>query len=168
MKTTLCECGKRVANAQALKQHRLDSPKHNAVSCDCGARFLTAEARNQHQRESQLHAQKDHSQKPATSAQNIPAVSAEAAEPAPEIKSPTGTTTKVSNFQCCGKRFKAEKDLLQHLESLPYHWQLFTITLAAGPRRRSNKASWPESDLNFGLCDKDCGWCGNCMRGVNV
>ena len=25
-----------------------------------------------------------------------------------------------------------------------------------------------DDDLNYGLCDKDCGWCGHCMNGVDI
>ena len=25
-----------------------------------------------------------------------------------------------------------------------------------------------EGDFNYGICDKDCGWCGHCMDGVNI
>ncbi|KAK4198873.1 hypothetical protein QBC40DRAFT_282934 [Triangularia verruculosa] len=192
MKTTLCECGKRVANAQALKQHRLDSPNHDAVSCDCGARFVTAEARDQHQRDSPLHAQKDHSQKvtqnqnnkkkqPTTALQNISTAPAEpAAVPAPETMPPTETTAKASDFQCCGKKFKTKKHMLQHQEDSLRHGQSSTKKPVAAPKNKSTRRAWApatssygvaffrQSDMEYGLCDKDCGWCGNCMRGVNI
>ena len=28
--------------------------------------------------------------------------------------------------------------------------------------------SFDDGDLNYGLCDKDCGWCGHCMDGVDI
>ena len=28
--------------------------------------------------------------------------------------------------------------------------------------------SMDDEDLNYGLCDKDCGWCGHCMNGVDI
>ncbi|KAK0658702.1 hypothetical protein QBC41DRAFT_377485 [Cercophora samala] len=137
MKAILCDCGKRVANPQALKQHKLDSPNHSGVSCDCGARFITAEARDQHRRDSSLHAQQGDSQEatpqnsntnnpdPAAPAKNVPTVPPKAAiPPTPEIKPPTETKAETSSFQCCNRKFKSEKDMLQHQQDSPLHAQI--------------------------------------------
>ena len=38
-----------------------------------------------------------------------------------------------------------------------------------GAAYRMEKAyTWESTDLNYGLCDKDCGWCGRCMDGVDI
>ncbi|KAK4161732.1 hypothetical protein QBC43DRAFT_323158 [Cladorrhinum sp. PSN259] len=149
-----CECGKRVANAEALKQHLRDSPNH-AVHCECGARFKTTDARDQHMRD-KIHKPKvsrasqkpiitqapksltGKGKQPATSVQasiilaasqvalavaRVPAP-APAPAPAPEIKPPTETTASnkdSTTFSCCGRKFKAEKHLLQHRENSPKH-----------------------------------------------
>ncbi|KAK4457310.1 hypothetical protein QBC42DRAFT_279418 [Cladorrhinum samala] len=74
MDATVCTCGKRLANAAALKQHRRDSPNHKTFACDCGARFETAGDRDQHRRDSRLHAPKttsDTKKSVAQSAQEV-------------------------------------------------------------------------------------------------
>jgi hypothetical protein len=30
-----------------------------------------------------------------------------------------------------------------------------------------SRVGWDDDDQNWALCDKDCGWCGNCTDGLD-
>lgn len=36
------------------------------------------------------------------------------------------------------------------------------------PRNLQYETAFSLNDMNYGLCDKDCGWCGHCMNGVDI
>lgn len=39
---------------------------------------------------------------------------------------------------------------------------------SAVPRHLQYETAFSLEDMDFGLCDKDCGWCGHCMDGVDI
>ncbi len=85
------------------------------------------------------------------------------ANPRREIpETPKATSTK-------SKRTKAAVPHSQQL-GLPYppdaHFLGFQGMV--GPKTYQYERSWPLNDVDYSICDKDCGWCGHCMDGMDI
>ena len=74
-------------------------------------------------------------------------------------EAPKATSTK-------SKRTKAAVPHSQQL-GLPYPPDALFLGFQgmAGPRTHQYETSWP---LDYSVCDKDCGWCGHCIDGVDI
>ena len=170
-----CDCGKRFASSGAHTQHLSNSPRHT-VACDCGKRFKTPDDRDQHRRSAAIHV------RPAAPAPEAPEVSAQkplaisSAQPV-ETKANTKNITE-ADLVCCGRVFNTNA----HRETSRHHVK----GRKTGPSASNTKATksagnmnrgpnntgvsfYHESslyeDLDWSLCDKDCGWCGRCISG---
>ena len=49
-----------------------------------------------------------------------------------------------------------------------YHFIGFGGSVVPRNFQWEEEFSFGDEDLNYGLCDKDCGWCGHCMNGVDI
>ena len=88
----------------------------------------------------------------------------------------TGTDNKKKRTQAPVPKSQQQQQQQQQQMGLPYPPDhLFRGFAESGGRRKRNWGGTSPSfsysaldDVNYGLCDKDCGWCGHCMDGVDV
>ena len=71
------------------------------------------------------------------------------------------------------KKSQAAVPKSQQRMGLPYPPDHLFLGFGGSGVRRTNRGGTSFSysaldDVNYGLCDKDCGWCGHCMDGVDI
>ena len=71
------------------------------------------------------------------------------------------------------KKRQAAVPKSQQQMGLPYPPDHLFVGFGGSGVRRTNRggtsfAHGALDDVNYGLCDKDCGWCGHCMDGVDI
>ncbi|KAF1846090.1 uncharacterized protein K460DRAFT_377383 [Cucurbitaria berberidis CBS 394.84] len=87
-------------------------------------------------------------------------------------------------FSCdvCKRTFGSKQAVAQHRKSQPHAKMLARAKSEAGGSNTEDedsddnydedawadhsRAGW-DDDQDWGLCDKDCGWCGHCADGVD-
>ena len=107
---------------------------------------------------------------PTITAKNpqIRKLSPKAAPPQTNRKTSVGATGTDSR-----KKRQAAVPKSQQRMGLPYPPDHLFLGFGGSEVRRTNRGGTSFSysaldDVNYGLCDKDCGWCGHCMDGVDI
>ncbi|KAL6895417.1 hypothetical protein HDV57DRAFT_8729 [Trichoderma longibrachiatum] len=173
-----CHCGKTFKSPAAMGQHLRDSPNHppennvpppapkERTGCSCGRNFKSGSALQQHRRDSPRHARealKVQAGEIATASQETCAN-----EPKENIVRPSDSAAeqlKATRDKKNKGDGKAKKNQKAKYTSQPAY--------SPGSGVRSQGLWWSSTDWdsdkgdNFGLCDKDCGWCGHCADGYD-
>ncbi|OJD33049.1 uncharacterized protein BKCO1_3400032 [Diplodia corticola] len=155
-----CSCGKTLKDANALRDHQRQSPKHKdpppktAASSQGALRSM---------------------QKQATATNSTlafrPALTNHTAEANAVLPSPTpsGLKEKRPKQKNRSRRDRQGRTGDGGCDGQDPFMGYSYITGISGMRNYGyGYASGFDNDLNWGLCDKDCGWCGHCMDGVDI
>ncbi|KAH6635894.1 hypothetical protein F5144DRAFT_565743 [Chaetomium tenue] len=158
MKSVSCECGKRFKHNNALNQHKRDAPKHQQDSKDATVDpkpDTSGEARDGGST-SQTPSNPLTSSAAWYSARYgfIQFVTAGESDPRPKAKK---------------KKKKKSADKADPKPPRTDHGRKKSaISYGYGGFDQSYFDYLLEDDLNWGLCDKDCGWCGRCIYSHDI
>ena len=88
---------------------------------------------------------------------------------AAEAKSPATNPETTAAASKKGKKKQAAVPQSYQQKGLPYPSDHLFLGFheMAGPRNHGYETSWSLENLDYSICDSDCGWCGHCMDGVD-
>jgi hypothetical protein len=91
------------------------------------------------------------------------------------MKAPALSVPDIESLSCCGKTFKTESAMQQHKrdsqahpEILPYHPRPARIWYKSDSQPYMDSYWHDDEDLDYSVCDKDCGWCGRCADYLDI
>ncbi|KAK3295300.1 uncharacterized protein B0H64DRAFT_394944 [Chaetomium fimeti] len=138
------------------------------VVCECGRSFKTDMSMNQHRRDSPRH--QEHPEDAA--GDSTPASSSRATRSGRPTRQ-ASTKPRTSSFEWYASRYPVtqfvragESPETIKANKLGQKRKTTVEVLSISSHRRSYVQYTHRDNLDWGLCDKDCGWCGRCANGV--